>query len=1013
MRYFLYFLIISNFLLVACSEKTSTNTNACSTEYSNGYCAKGSKCLDGVCIDNLELCSTYNPHGLCSLGLICDEGVCKKSLNPCSQNDIDGYCDNENSVCFYGECKDKSVICWINNTSGECPSGLSCVNGFCEKVDSPCSQLNKNGFCPESMVCLEGQCRFTTDLCSENNKTGLCKSGKYCLDGECYPILCYEGQIRTCYLLDPREVNVGICREGVQFCAGNSWGECIGSITPQLEQCDGVDNNCDGDIDENVLNGCGFCGEEPQEIPNNYIDDNCDGKIDETDENPNGFEHCDGRTNQPCYTGLSGTSGKGICKGGVRDCLPDGRWGICRGETLPQVEICGDNLDNNCNGIIDENCYSVCNPNTEEICGNHKDDNCNNLIDEGCITVGREECDDIEICNNGFDDNCDGQIDENCPCSGTQECYAGDPSNIGEGKSCKKGTMSCIGGEFWGSCIGEILPEYELCDTTDNDCDGEIDNNALDADSCGNCSFTALFEICGDGIDNDCNDVTDENCPIFCIAEEEVCDSIDNDCDGLIDEGVVNACGTCGESCYEIEIAGPTGFQNGIYDGLSNEENPNEITLDSSTIQNDFIWIANSGDDTVHKINTSTGQKSGPFNVGRNPSRTAVDKDGSVWVGNRYGNSITKLASDGSLLRTITLAQGCSPRGLALDKNGNLWVGCYSTSLEGMVEADGYLYKINPDGIIENGYPYQTNVPIYGLAIDKHGFLWSSRLDSRSNTSKIFKVDTSKLTTDSSFIKKFDFPYNTYGIVIDGDNNIWFGGWEDNDVKKVVYNETTDSISVTSFPSGYSRGRGVAVDSLGNIWCSFSDSNKLVKYSSSGEVLGAFDTGAHPVGVGVDASNQIWVMNLYSHNSMEFSQSGDRLQTIAVGQNPYSYSDITGFNLRNIVSPSGTVRVIIDTNRVQNDAILDAISWDGDTPNGSLITARARISTSRGDFALAEEDGAPIWSEISTMSGRKLVWPNGASNIGRYIQIEIFMKIGLSDDAIPVLRKIWAHWQRD
>lgn len=84
----------------------------------------------------------------------------------------------------------------------------------------------------------------------------------------------------------------------------------------------------------------------------------------------------------------------------------------------------------------------------------------------------------------------------------------------------------------------------EVCDTRDNDCDGEIDEGAVttwfvdaDGDGYGNaglsvtrCQAPANFVARG----GDCND----NDPTTFPGRAEVCDSRDNNCDGTLDEGV-------------------------------------------------------------------------------------------------------------------------------------------------------------------------------------------------------------------------------------------------------------------------------------------------------------------------------------------------------------------------------------------------------------------------------------------------------------------------------------------
>jgi hypothetical protein len=63
--------------------------------------------------------------------------------------------------------------------------------------------------------------------------------------------LCYEGPDGT--------QGVGACADGIRTCADGAWGECAGQTTPAAETCDGLDDDCDGAVDEDVLSACGDC----------------------------------------------------------------------------------------------------------------------------------------------------------------------------------------------------------------------------------------------------------------------------------------------------------------------------------------------------------------------------------------------------------------------------------------------------------------------------------------------------------------------------------------------------------------------------------------------------------------------------------------------------------------------------------------------------------------------------------------------------------------------------------
>jgi len=124
-----------------------------------------------------------------------------------------------------------------------------------------------------------------------------------------------------------------------------------------------------------------------------------------------------------------------------------------------------------------------------------------------------------------------------------------------------------------------VVPVVETCNDVDDDCDGAVDNIDTDADGVtlcdGDCDDTnaavrpGMTEVC-DGLDNDCNESTNEEvdsdgdgyslCDGDCDdthdsaypggIEEDVadCDTVDNDCDGMVDE--VLECNSCTDTTY-------------------------------------------------------------------------------------------------------------------------------------------------------------------------------------------------------------------------------------------------------------------------------------------------------------------------------------------------------------------------------------------------------------------------------------------------------------------------------
>lgn len=235
------------------------------------------------------------------------------------------------------------------------------------------------------------------------------------IDNDC------DGQIDA--LLDGSPVVVpGECSTGLSGgCSLGTWAcvagrtRCVPNEQSDPEVCDLEDNDCDGFVDEDVRNSCGTCGAVPPESCNN-IDDDCDGNVDE------GSAGCG--QGQGCYEGLClNECGDGcpandsFCADNV--CVPWCVLNACEGEG----EVCtAQGCVNPCNGV---SCGEG------EVCSNGE---CGPATD--CTFTG---CADGERCR---PDGC-----EPNPCVGV---------NCGEGSFCRDG--ECV---F--SCAEVSCPAAHAC----------------------------------------------------------------------------------------------------------------------------------------------------------------------------------------------------------------------------------------------------------------------------------------------------------------------------------------------------------------------------------------------------------------------------------------------------------------------------------------------------------------------------------------------------------------------
>jgi hypothetical protein len=87
----------------------------------------------------------------------------------------------------------------------------------------------------------------------EINTGGKTISATHDISPECSEgakISCFEGP-------EGSSPEYGICQFGERTCKNGEWSGCIGQILPEAERCDGIDNNCNGDRDEDWLDELG------------------------------------------------------------------------------------------------------------------------------------------------------------------------------------------------------------------------------------------------------------------------------------------------------------------------------------------------------------------------------------------------------------------------------------------------------------------------------------------------------------------------------------------------------------------------------------------------------------------------------------------------------------------------------------------------------------------------------------------------------------------------------------
>ncbi len=571
-------------------------------------------------------CWDTNPDAHPGATEICNNLIdedCSPAWTECNwDTDGDGYCEDTS-------CEIPQIL------PGDCAPDNSSVHPhakeLCNGTDEDCDAIADDGLTwddDNDQHTSTNSCEGDLLDCRDHNPNVYAGASEVCngIDDNC------DGEIDDGFEIDADGDGfpaVQLCGPGLSDC--NDADPLIHPNVPEIEG-NSIDDDCDDDVDEDPLHddddGDGCCDELPcadsfqcedcddedaqiswaMEEVLDGLDNNCNGLVDEPtnlhdddddgvtvaagdcddgdpDHRPNLAETCDGKDND-CDQVIPWME-RDIDHDGFLAC--DDTFPDCDDQESSAhpflAEDCQDGIDNDCDGTIDQDddndqdglttCQGDCwdgsaavRPGATEVCNGINDD-CDEWTDEGfdidgdgardCSCPGETEatcdCDDTtalarpglpEDCTDALDNNCDQVVNENV-----------DEDND---------AYTACGGDC-NDHLTNIHPgAAEICDFKDNNCNGQIDEG---------------MDVDGDGVScfHDCNEQDTE----INDGIDEICDEKDNDCDEEIDEIPIDQDGDGENICADCDDNDPTN-QSAACDTDPGETAPPVETDDSEPI---------------------------------------------------------------------------------------------------------------------------------------------------------------------------------------------------------------------------------------------------------------------------------------------------------------------------------------------------------------------------------------------------------------------------------------------
>lgn len=311
-------------------------------------------------------------------------------------------------------------------------------------------------------------------------------------------------------------------------------------------------------------------------------------------------------------------------------------------------------------------------------------------------------------------------------------------------------------------------------------------------------------------------------------------------------------------------------FQSGVSFNVNATDVADQLQLNVAGAPMPFpvVNISASGRGTMVRIDGSTGQVLGeyatsPDGLMRNPSRTATDAFGNVWVGNRNESGTVRSTPKGSVVK-IGLCLG----GTRVDANGNpdasglYWLGpftyntCVDRNGDGLIRTSMGLNDVlawpnitdgvgGADGIVQDAvdeaiivYQRTSGINTHHVSLDASGNVWVGGFPFVSDDFDLLDGQT------GAVLSTFANPMcGAYGGSIDSNGVMWSTTGEGGTdlLRYVIATQTMTCIDLTQFGlnnTGENHGLGIGPD--GAVWVTQFDLNQILKFNPDGSIVPGF-----------------------------------------------------------------------------------------------------------------------------------------------------------------------------